>query len=463
MTSHQLGAAARAARRILPAFGLAATLLTSTLGPPPSPAAAQAPPQPAARQQIVVKEFKIHDDREGFLSGAGEMGFVVGIWRCDEGVPPPCSIGPDDSMNVFPGNEGGVAAPIVRASGIFNASTGDTVSINREVPAVGDVMWGGTTAPELGFAVYPGYQYVVQFEMEEMDDGCASNCDEYMGQVLQFVDIRGEQGLGMGTHTVRSVGEDGVSPGDFTVTYEMRAMPFPDIEPLRIQVSDLPGRAEKRVCMTVMNWGPGNASPFEVALKVNGVVPPDGRYPVSVLAAKNEYLTCVVTALPAGGQYRLEAVADERRTLTEYDESNNVYEQAYTAPARPVAATEPGPTPSPEQADLSIASIKVNGQAPDGKDDCKAGKSSVAVVVKNESAAKADTVTVRLAVDGVEVGAQSLTSLEPGKEREVRFADVSLKKGEHKLAAAADLKDPVADTRQGDHELKIVARCQDGD
>jgi subtilase family serine protease len=191
-------------------------------------------------------------------------------------------------------------------------------------------------------------------------------------------------------------------------------------------------------------------------------VPPDGRYPVSVLAAKNEYLTCVVTALPAGGQYRLEAVADERRTLTEYDESNNVYEQAYTAPAGPVAATEPGPTPSPEQADLNIASIKVNGQAPDGKDDCKAGKNEVKVVVKNGGATTADTIAVRLTVDGVQVGTKSVAQLDAGDELELRFDDVRLKKGEHKLAATTDLKGSAADSTQENDWVKVTVRCQDG-
>ena len=40
------------------------------------------------------------------------------------------------------------------------------------------------------------------------------------------------------------------------------------------------------------------------------------------------------------------------------------------------------PSPSASQADLTVGAIKINGQVPDGKDDCKDGKNTVTVVVK---------------------------------------------------------------------------------
>ena len=209
---------------------LAAFTLASTLGFPPSVGLAAPPAELAARLQIVLKQIQIHDEREGFLSGKGEIIYTAGIWRCNEGVPPPCSLDPGDSKylpTVYP-----EAAPIVRAGGIFNAGKGDIVTLDREVPGAGDVMWGGNTAPELGFAVYPGQRYVLHVELEELDDGCSSSCDDYMGQAFHFLEIGG---LGMGTHTLRSRREDGVSNGDFTVTYEVRSMQFPDIEPLKIR------------------------------------------------------------------------------------------------------------------------------------------------------------------------------------------------------------------------------------
>src|SRR5688500_290733 len=132
------------------ALTIAATVLVSAFVPPPSVGLAAPPAELAARLQIVLKQIQIHDEREGFLSGKGEIIYTAVIWRCNEGVPPPCSLEPGDSKylpTVYP-----EAAPIVRAGGIFNAGKGDIVTLDREVPGAGDVMWGGNTAPELGFA-----------------------------------------------------------------------------------------------------------------------------------------------------------------------------------------------------------------------------------------------------------------------------------------------------------------------
>jgi subtilase family serine protease len=234
-------------------------------------------------------------------------------------------------------------------------------------------------------------------------------------------------------------------------------MQFPDVEPLKIQVNDLPGRAEKQVCMTVVNWGPGHAGVFQVTLRVNGNVPPDGRYTVGVLAAKTDYLTCVMAILPTAGQYRLTAVADEARTLIERDESNNVFEQSFSA-------TPSSPVSNAAQADLTVSAVRVNGQVPDGKGHCKAGKNAVAVLVKNGGDATAGELVVRLVVDNAQDDAleRSVSGLEAGKEREVRFDDVRLKQGERQLRVVVDATSAVAESNEDNNDLTVTAGCQGG-
>ena len=64
---------------------------------------------------------------------------------------------------------------------------------------------------------------------------------------------------------------------------------------------------------------------------------------------------------------------------------------------------------------------------------------------KDGGPAEAGRFVVRLAVDGAQSGDETVSSLEAGQEREVRFGEVLMKKGEHKLPAALDPKGSVAE------------------
>jgi len=223
------------------------------------------------------------------------------------------------------------------------------------------------------------------------------------------------------------------------------------------------------VCAPVQNVGTGEAGPFLVSFYADGVALPGGEPVLPRLASADSSVLCIDTQL-AAGPHQLRAVVDGPDRVTEFNETNNVIEQTYTAPAQAGSATpeqtstgKPAATTGAAQADLTVSAIKVNGQVPDGKDDCKDGKNVVAVVVKNGGAAKADAVAVRLAVDGAEVGAQSVASLEPGKEREVRFADVSLKKGTHALTAVADPTKVITEANADNNELKVTVACKGDD
>jgi hypothetical protein len=438
----------------VPPLFLALAVLMSVLGLP-TEAGAATPPAPKARLQVIVKQVLIHDDNEGILSGDGEMALYTGIWRCKPGNPPPCRAeqgqGHAEGLQSF---ETSTRWSIARGARLVNAGTGDTVTLDQQVPGAGDLLWWENTSPELGFAIYDAEQYVVHFDMEEWDDeNCDFSCDDPMGYVEHTLDNR-DLGLGIGTHTARSVQDDGKA-GDYTITYEIRPIPLADLEPIAIRVRDEPGTDVKHVCMTVSNRGPLHAGAFKVRLRVDGKAAPDGIYPVSVLTSGTSYLACVHTTLPASGQHTLSMTIDEERAIREYDETNNFLEIPYTGiqskpatPGQPVA-----------DADLTVGAIKVNGQAPDGKYDCKAGKNAVAVTLKINGTSVSGLFTTRLTVDGVDVAEQSAVGLEPGPEHEVRFENIEIKKGEHKLTALVDANREIAETDEDNNVLTVTARC----
>jgi CARDB len=423
-------------------LAMVATVIASALGPPASVGVAS---EPVARLQVVVKEILIHNDREGIFSGAGEMDLRVSVRICPDSIPAPCLA------------SRGEIGTTVRGSTRFSASTGDIVVLNRVVPQAGDEMTSADTTPELGFYAIAGYYHLVRFDMVELDS--VTN-HEGMGWVFHVLESA-KYGQDIGTHTARSVLDQGARAGDFTITYEIRRVPLPDIRPVNITVNDLPNSTKKRVCTVVQNIEAGEAGPFLVSFYADGSDLPGGKPSLPRLASGDSSELCIDTQLPPG-QLQLRVVVDEPRRVIEFNEANNVIEQPYAAtPQQASTAAESGSTPGAAQADLTISTIKVNGQAPDGKDDCKDGKNDVAVVVKNAGTASTGAFAVRLTVDGYEAGEESVDSLEAGKEREVRFDDVRLKQGEHKLAAALDSENTVAESIEGNNGRQATARCQD--
>jgi CARDB len=437
--------------RLTTALVLAATLLTTAFGPPaPVGAAPEEPPAPRARLELVVKEVNIVDDSEPWISGDGEMGFMVGVWQCVEGDAPPCRL----------------VTRLVERGTFFSAGEADLVTIDLELPGFGRVTPGQGVSRELGFPVYPGRHYAVLFEMIEYDAGCPDGfcfLDDDMGFVTHYLDA---EELGVGTHTRKSELRALSGPGDFVgqgpgkyvVTYEIRRVPLPDLVPVSIRVDSEPGSTKNRVCMTIVNPLDVHAGPFDVNLSVNGNEPADGKYTVGVLGAGQSYLTCVLTTLPTSGQFELAAVVDKAGAVTEYNETNNVHRQTFTA-APPSSSS----SLSQGQIDLTVSAIKVNGQAPDGKDDCKDGKNDIAVVVKNAGSAKAGEIVVRLTVDGGEAVEETLDGLEAGKEREVRFDDLRLKNGKRALVATVDAKGDITESKEDNNDRAVTAECKDDD
>jgi hypothetical protein len=279
-------------------LALVGGLLASSLGAPVPVGVAAEPTKPSARLQIVVKNVKIHDDRDGILSGDGEMRFFAGIWRCKSDGQPLCvSSTPAGVPDALPRSVASFGEPLARTGILFSAGRGDTAALNSVIPGSGGEMWGQDTSPELGFAVYSGQHYMVQFDMEEWDGESYNNSD-YMGLVYQQISL---ENTGLGTHTARSLSEDGTHPGDYTVTYEVRRAPVSDLTPGYIKVAPVPGSPKSHVCMSAVNHELEESGPFVVALRVDGTVPPGGRIEASTLGGGEFGESCVDVELPASG------------------------------------------------------------------------------------------------------------------------------------------------------------------
>jgi hypothetical protein len=432
------------APRWLVTLVIAAGLLMSALGPPSS-VRADVPPgpvDPVARLQLVLKSIRIRDDRD--LFGEGEMKFSAVL--CEDDAPQSCGRGSS-----------------VRIDLNFNASSGQTVILDRVMPQEGDETTGAAFWFD-GIAVFPGEHY--HFQANIYDDDPTS--DDHLGRLVAYLDE--EHGWGIGTSTARSLHNDG-SPGDYDLTFEVRRTPLPDFRINGVRHFESGGR--EFYCASVENIGERPSSPARLVFRARGV---PGSGPVVPALEPNQISEhCIVRSELPAEQHQLEVTVDEPRQISEINEANNRYEM--TVPAVAPASAAPGSAPSPQpappesqpetkqdQPDLSVRAIKVNGQAPDGQDDCSVGsKNSVAVVIKNTGSDPTGSFSTRLIVDGNRDDAFDLNvdGLDAGQERDVIFENVQMKKGEHTLKAIVDAEDAIDESRESNNELKATARCKD--
>ena len=198
-----------------------------------------------------------------------------------------------------------------------------------------------------------------------------------------------------------------------------------------------------------------------MTFRVDGNVPTGGKATAGQLVSGTGGDLCAEVDLPDAGQHRLSAYVDESRAVTEVNETNNVYEQAYTAPLQAGStSSQAGPTSGAARPDLTVSALTVSGQVPDGKNACT---NLVVVVVKNAGTADVGDFTLHLLEDGDRVVEQSITGLEAGQERRVRFDDVRLKKGTHTVAAVADPTNTFAEATEDNNTLKVTSTCRAGD
>jgi hypothetical protein len=335
------------------------------------------------------------------------------------------------------------------------------------VPQPGDAV-AGDASVEAGLPVYAGQHYLFYTGMNDRDP---LNMVDVMGGPWVHVDE--EHNWGLGTHTVRSLQYDG-SPGDYEVTFEIREAPLPDFwfrGSRELQTED-----GHFYCVQVENIGQQPVGPTPMLISLNGE--PFKSTGLKELGVNETTEYCQLRSELPALKLEVTFTVDPAREVPEMNDRNDSLVLRIPASAPAAAAPDPLPLPSPlpsggggdpsggagasgHEADLTVQSILVNGQAPDGKNDCKPGKNSVSVVVKNAGKADAGGFIVRLSVDGNELD-MPVDRLGAGQERDIHFDNVQLKAGAHALRAVADPSHTVAEPKKDNDELKNTARCGSG-
>lgn len=445
--------------RFLAGLALALTFMPWSIGAP-LPVHSAVPPK--YRLQVLVKSVHVYDDHD--WHGAGDIRMYAHLYRC-----------PEPSKPCVPGEPG--VDPVTYHEHKFDGYSGMTSGINRTLPHATDGTWGGYDLSEgAGYPMYEGERYVLRFQLEDLDNGYGHVHDK-----MGFVDIwlDEETGYQLRAHT-QDAAKGGGKRGDYRLEYEVFLTQLPNLMPTSLEHFDVPGSTDSLVCVGVANTGAEPSGSFSVTLKIDGQVARDGVMNGGDLGPGQFAQVCTQTRLPApDARHEWAAIVDEAGVIPEMVERDNMFAEVLyhgtgsgpapvansvpSASPTPVPAPAPSPIPGQTLADLAVSAIQVNGRVPDGKDDCKDGKNRVAVVVKNGGTANAGSFVVRLAADGEQVAEQSVTGLGAGKEQEVRFDDVRLKKGAHTLTAVADAKQTVAETDEDDNERKVTAQCKDDD
>jgi hypothetical protein len=477
-------------------LALTSALLAPTLGST-IPALAEEPivrdhRHPTAHVQVILRRIIVHDDMDW---GAGDIAVNYNMRVSSES----CVRTRWDTCG-----ESLVEGVIPE----FHASDGASVVINRTIPGPGDTIAGPSTSPENGILIHDGQWFGLWVEAAERD----AFEDDSMG--ILRTSITDEEGqVRYGTFTERGWGPCDKKPlvfdfcppnarASFSVEYEIRPTPLPDLQPTAFRVAnEAPGDRDDTVCFTVKNQGSQPAAPFRVSVGMVGESPLVPDIGAAALAAGETREQCTGARLPDSEQHRVMVTVDPADAIPEMDEKNNDLmvgldrtpagqtrapgglgnaqtdgtESASDGDASDgpiILIANPSPTPigvtdeaRATRPDLTVASIKVNGQVPDGKNDCKAGnggQNAVVVVVKNAGPAAISTgpVTVRLAVDGDTAGELSVPAVEAGQEREARFEDVRLKKGPHKLAATVDPSGSIPESNEENNRRTVTAACQ---
>jgi hypothetical protein len=211
-----------------------------------------------------------------------------------------------------------------------------------------------------------------------------------------------------------------------------------------------------------------------------------------------------VEGLPTGSGNSSSSIAGERRpgidsinveghptTTPEPVDPDNADNASNTGPTpTPIglpagAASSTGPTPTPIElpagarsisaprilgdglinveskptVDVKVSTIEVRGKGVRRGNDCDPGANSVRVTIKNEGDTDATGLSVRLAVDGANVGEESVASLGDGKDTVVTFDDVDLKKGERRLQALVNTSGTFNASDESALERKV--QCSD--
>lgn len=448
MSESHIATATQTGYRSPTPVGLATTLLLLTLAfVTPARAEHQLTHDPAARLRIVLKSIHVNDDHDLLSSGDIDMQLMVN--RC---------LRPTFDDLCTP-------QTIYNKTRRFSADTGQTVVLNLPIPHADNSSYQpqiqtvvpGFGSEATGLSVYSSESYSIMVRPLERD---TNNDFEYMGAV--FFNLEEAHGWGSGTQTLRSRGFDGQPDGDFVVLLEISRTPLPNLVAHSIVVVDAVGGTNKRVCPRVLNAGLEDAGPFNITVRIDGGTPPGGKQRIPGLQSGESTIPCVETdRLPEDRAHFLSLSLDEDREVPEMDDSRQRTFLNVPATAAPENGTEPPPGES--QADLVVATIRINGKAITTLEACHEGKNDIVATIKNQGGGPAGGFVTRLEVDDGDTVDQSLPTLNAGAERDVPFEDVRLKKGERELTVTADAKKSVAESNEENNERKATVKCKDDD
>jgi hypothetical protein len=350
--------------------------------------------------------------------------------------------------------------------------------------------------PEIGIPVYEGEVY--GFEFVGVDEDVLD--DDPLGRLRGIMTV--ENGWAVGTWSERGsvvcdepaefpyIGDfcietqtdnpyvrPGDKPAHFSVTYEIRRTPLPDLRPTAIRVVNTPGNAADQVCISVDNAGDRPAPNFTLVLDVfgNGPIPVRTIRDAVGLDPARFREECFDVTLPASGQHPIVATVDPDRVIAEGDDRNNRLEQLFVGvgvagdqgvpPSAGAGATrfDPGAAvPGGPKPDLTVGAIRVQGKHSSGRNDCDSGVNDVTVVIKNQGHGAATSFLVRV-VDTQATGAneQTVPTLGGDQELTLEFEDVRLSKGEHTLTARVDAKQTVDESSEENNESQATVNCKD--
>jgi hypothetical protein len=285
------------------------------------------------------------------------------------------------------------------------------------------------------------------------------------------VDLEESNNWGVGTYTRPSVENADGKPGDFEITFEIRRTPLPDLVPHHVIPRKLDDGRDI-ACASALNRGEAQSAPFSMVLTVDGTEPPQGRFTMYGLKPAEVGEHCFLTGPLTAGNHELGLAVDVERTVAEMDEYNNRIGETFALRLAPTSS-QPGLVGAPQsiapdssaasaRADLTLKSIRVKGKDATGQNDCDPGRNDVTVAIRNDGDNAATSIAVRLVIDDDDDGSlRTVSSLDPGKETNVEFNRVELKKGQRQLTAAVDPQKLIAESSEDNSELKISVRCKD--
>jgi hypothetical protein len=425
-----------------------------------------AEPDPTVRVMLKVNSIKVIDDSDW---GEGEMEYTARIQRISPSCGGLCANDKFEYLYRFGADSGETQSFVGRPEALVPAY--------RAQPADSSFY----VQPQAGLALFSGDSLQVRFVGNESDPAF----DDYVGSFTE--EFSESQAWGQAAAHI-TASRDTLGFGGFEVNYEIVRAPLPDLFITDVRVGNFADNGDDIVCVAVENVGPEPAGPYTMRFYVDGVIPRNGENPEAIpLPGVGHRERCFQTTI-AAGQHTFNATVDEDQVLPELNETNNSRGIVATIqraplggviqPLGPGGVLDPGvldpgpstnptptPTPQPAQADLVPGMLKVEGEEPDGNEDCDSGRNDITVVIKNQGTADVGAFRVTLLVDGDEDDgdAENVSSLARGAETTVRFNNIRLQKGDNELKIRVDSEQNITESSEGNNELTKTARCKDDD